>query len=173
MTKLPDKPARESEFWRFSLNFYGLPDVAPACLVLQDEAGADVNLLLYLLFLAWAKREVRPEQVGLLDAAVAAWREKTVKPLRTLRRGLKAGIGDIAPATSENFRNMVKRVELEAERLEQLKLEETGAALDLLTVGTREGAARANIAAYGRFLGRSLPAAALATVQSAFEASSH
>ena len=61
----------------------------------------------------------------------------------------------------------------EHERLEQLKLEETGAALDLLTVGTREGAARANIAAYGRFLGRSLPAAALATVQSAFEASSH
>jgi uncharacterized protein (TIGR02444 family) len=40
----PDDP-----FWRFSLDLYGRPGVAPACLALQDEAGADVNLVLYLL----------------------------------------------------------------------------------------------------------------------------
>jgi uncharacterized protein (TIGR02444 family) len=173
MSKPSDKPARESEFWRFSLNFYGLPNVAPACLVLQDEGSADVNLLLYLLFLAWSKREVTPEHVAKLDAAVALWREATVKPLRALRRALKSGIGDVPPATSENFRNMVKRVELEAERLEQLRLEEAGRGLDFLAAGVREDAARANLAAYGRFLGVTFPAAALATVQSAFEASSH
>jgi len=171
MSNPSDKPARESEFWRFSLNFYGLPDVAPACLVLQDEAGVDVNLLLYLLFLASMRREAGAEHVAKLDATVALWRDETVKPLRVLRRALKAGIGDIPPATSDNFRNMVKRVELEAERLEQLKLEETGAALELTMAGTREGAARANLAAYGHFLKRTFPAAALATVQSAFEAS--
>ena len=86
MTKPPEKPARESEFWRFSVAFYGLPDVSAACLVLQDEAQVDVNILLYLLFLAWSKREVKPEHVAELDAAVGIWREEVVKRLRALRR---------------------------------------------------------------------------------------
>src|SRR5215471_15113891 len=146
MTKPPEKPARESEFWRFSVAFYGLPDVSAACLVLQDEAQVDVNILLYLLFLAWSKREVRPEHMARLDAAVGTWREEVVKCLRTLRRALKSGIGAIPPTASENFRSMVKRVELESERLEQQKLEETGATLNFGAASSREAAARANLA---------------------------
>ncbi len=42
----------EKPFWTFSLEFYGLPDVAPACLRCQDEAGADVNLILFVLWRA-------------------------------------------------------------------------------------------------------------------------
>jgi uncharacterized protein (TIGR02444 family) len=37
----------DSGFWRFSLSFYGDEQVAEACLLLQDEAAADVNVLLY------------------------------------------------------------------------------------------------------------------------------
>ena len=173
MTTPPEKPARESEFWRFSVAFYGLPDVSAACLVLQDEAGVDVNILLYLLFLAWSKREVKPEQIAKLDGAVSTWREEAVKRLRALRRALKSGIGDIPPATSENFRSMVKRVELESERLEQHKLEEVGAGFSSASSGSREAAARANLAAYARFLKSSPPEAPLATILTAFDASAH
>ena len=40
-----------SRFWDFSLEIYAKPGVAQACLALQDECGADVNLL---LFCCWA-----------------------------------------------------------------------------------------------------------------------
>ena len=39
-----------SPFWRFSLQLYRLPGVAEACIELQEKCGADVNLLLFLLW---------------------------------------------------------------------------------------------------------------------------
>src|SRR5688572_14496276 len=104
--------AADSVFWRFSLQFYGLPDVAPACLALQDEAGVDVNLLLFLLFLAEQGRAVTRDDVARLDRAVAPWRSGVVEPLRAIRRRLKTGIGDTPSVISEGLRNMVKKVEL-------------------------------------------------------------
>ena len=38
-------------FWGFSLRIYARQDVPQACLALQDEGGADVNLVLFLLYL--------------------------------------------------------------------------------------------------------------------------
>ena len=48
------KSSMDKRFWDFSLNIYGVPGVAPACLRCQDEAGADVNLILFLLWRAAA-----------------------------------------------------------------------------------------------------------------------
>ena len=48
--------AQGSPFWRFSLRFYRQPKVADACIALQEEAGVDVNLLLFLLWHATMKR---------------------------------------------------------------------------------------------------------------------
>jgi uncharacterized protein (TIGR02444 family) len=141
----------DSAFWRFSLRFYALPDVAPACLALQDEAGVDVNLLLLLLFLAEKGRAVSRDDVARLDAAIAPWRGDVVEPLRALRRRLKTGVGDFPPGASEGLRNMVKKVELEAERLEQGRLE--SAALSLGKPVARDAAARANLSAYEAYLG--------------------
>jgi len=42
--------AQGSPFWRFSLHFYRQPKVADTCIALQEEAGVDVNLLLFLLW---------------------------------------------------------------------------------------------------------------------------
>jgi len=44
-------------FWRFSLDAYGRPGVAAACLDLQDRHGCDVNLILYALWLGRAGGE--------------------------------------------------------------------------------------------------------------------
>jgi uncharacterized protein (TIGR02444 family) len=41
-----------SPFWRFSLRLYRAPGVGDACIVLQEETGVDVNLLLFLLWQA-------------------------------------------------------------------------------------------------------------------------
>ncbi len=86
MNSTSEKPREESPFWRFSLRFYSRPGVAAACLALQDEAGADVNLMLFLLFLAEHKRQVIADDIPRLDSTVRAWRDCVVKPLREVRR---------------------------------------------------------------------------------------
>lgn len=157
----------DSPFWRFSLGFYARPGVAPACLALQDEGGADVNLLLFLLFLAERGRTVASEDVARLDASIASWRVEVVEPLRALRRRLKGGVGEIPPATSEGLRTMLKKLELEAERLEQALLETYASAF--VTTAPPEDAARGNLMAYSAYLG-GLPEGPLGAVISAFSA---
>jgi uncharacterized protein (TIGR02444 family) len=156
--------ASDSAFWRFSLRFYALPDVAPACIVLQDEAGVDVNVLLFLLFLADLGRAVTKDDVARIDRDIAPWRAHVVEPLRALRRRLKTGVGDIPAASSEAFRTMVKKIELEAERLEQGRLE---AQASTGKPATRDEAARTNLAAYADHLG-GMPAAPRDVVLKAF-----
>ena len=113
MTGESHRHSPESPFWRFSLRFYGRPGVADACLSLQDQAGADVNLLLFLLFLAERKRQLDAAEIARFDAAVSQWRDSVVKPLRALRRGLKPGIEFIPGTVIETFRAQIKRLELE------------------------------------------------------------
>ncbi len=110
-------------FWDFSLRLYSRPEVPPACLALQDEGGADVNLLLFLLYLADRGRLLDEKQVIALDDATRPWREKVVKPIRGVRRLLKAEVGAFTPAATGAFRDDMKRVELAAEKLQQLTLE--------------------------------------------------
>ena len=155
----------DSAFWRFSVRFYALPEIAPACLALQDEADVDVNLLLFLLFLADNNRVLTRDEVARLDALIQPWRSEVVEPLRALRRRLKTGIGDFP--LNEGFRNMVKKLELEAERVEQGRLESLVAVLGRQT--PREEAARANLAAYEAHLG-ALPKAPKDIILAAFTA---
>jgi len=164
---LPERAAEDSPFWRYSLRFYALPDVAPACLVLQDEGGADVNLLLLLLFLAEANKQATPDDVRRLDAVIAIWREETVKPLRNLRRRLKAGVAGMPADKGEHLRNHIKRVELEAERIEQKRLEQEASSMTFVSSRSRAEAAKVNLAAYKAYLG-SLPEDALKIILAAF-----
>ena len=167
MTQLPDAPRDDSPFWRFSLRFYARAKVSAACLALQDEAGVDVNLLLFLLFLAEHQREVNAADIGEIDAAVAAWRDGVVKPLRALRRMLKTGIGEISNTVSETFRGQIKRLELESEHIEQSVLERFHADALGVVSPSRMVAAAANIAAYEHYL-KPFPAAARETIFAAF-----
>jgi uncharacterized protein (TIGR02444 family) len=167
MVSTSEQPREESPFWRFSLRFYSRPGVAAACLALQDEAGADVNLMLFLLFLAEHKRQMTAEDVVRLDGTVRAWRDRVVKPLRELRRVLKTGIGEIPIAVSETFRGQIKRLELESERIEQHLLEGCEPASLGVSAHSRERIAEVHLAAYGDHLG-GFPASALTTILAAF-----
>jgi len=160
--------SRGSPFWRFSLQFYRLPQVADACIALQEEAGVDVNLLLFLLWHARERRQLSASDVTALEAKIGPWREATVVPLRNVRRVLKSPPALVEGGTAEAFRNRIKAVELEAERLQQ------EAMFALAPLGVKgndaEAAARANVAAYADVLGAKFPHAATATLLSAFAA---
>ena len=115
-----------SPFWDFSLSFYARPGVPEICLRLQDRHGVDVNVLLYVLFLAAQGRWLGPKDVARIDALVEPWRRSIVEPLRSVRRALKENIGAFTAGATANFRADIKRVELEAERQLQLTLERLG-----------------------------------------------
>jgi uncharacterized protein (TIGR02444 family) len=163
----------ESPFWRFSLHFYRQASVADACIALQDECGVDVNLLLFLLWLAGAKRQLSVADVKELDASVRAWRELTVVPIRNLRRALKGAASLVEANKQEAFRTRIKAIELEAERLQQEALYNRSRSTPLGNTADPAAAARANIAAYERVLGLPFQKAAADRLVSAFAAIKH
>jgi len=106
--------AVEAALWRFCLRVYAAPGAADACLALQDEAGVDIPLLLAAL---WSAVEgpgvLDAAALTALDAVVADWRDNVVRPLRRIRRWMKASGHAAHP-----LRERVKADELAAERHE-------------------------------------------------------
>lgn len=159
-----------SLFWRFSLRFYRQPEVADACIRLQEEAGVDVNLLLFLLWHAGSRRTLSAAEVAELDRRIGPWRDTTVIPLRVMRRALKSPPTLIAPATAEFFRTRIKAVELEAERLQQEAMYELARSAPRgQEAPSPAEAARASVAAYQAMCGRTFPEPAIATLLAALE----
>jgi len=164
-------PPEASPFWRFSLRLYRQPGVAEACIALQDRAGVDVNLLLFLLWQATHKRALSMAEVEAIEQRIAPWREATVIALRAVRRALRSPPALVAPAAAELFRTRIKAVELEAERLQQEAMFELAraAALGREVASTRE-AAQANVASYAAAVRATFPADAVETVLAALRA---
>jgi uncharacterized protein (TIGR02444 family) len=159
----------DNPFWRFSLGFYRAPGVADACIALQDEAGVDVNVLLFLLWNATLKRQMSVASVRELDARIGAWREAAVIPLREIRRALKTPPGVVDAGAAEGFRTRVKAVELEAERLQQQTLHDFAPSLPFETARSASDAARASVEAYAAIASKAFPPAAVATILTAFD----
>lgn len=143
MNDLTKDLPKGSPFWQFSLKTYGQEGVAPACIVLQDEAGVDVNIMLYCLWLAAQGRGLSANDVRAIDGAVAGWRAQVVVPLRNVRRALREPSAAFANEASQELRTRLKRVELESERLQQealhgLKLPEEWGASTAPAVAMRQ-----------------------------------
>jgi uncharacterized protein (TIGR02444 family) len=170
MAETDIKPAAQgSPFWRFSLRLYRAPGVGDACIALQEEAGVDVNLLLFLLWQATERRAFAAADVKALDNTVGGWRDTAVIPLRNIRRALKTPPGLVAPNTAEAFRTRIKAVELEAERLQQEAMYALAATMPAGRDATSPvEAARANVAAYETMRAVAFPKAAVNTVLAAF-----
>jgi len=156
-------------FWQFSLHFYKQTGVSDACITLQDGSGVDVNLLLYLFWLASKGRLLSADEVKNLDAKVKSWRELTIIPIRDVRRKLKGAVTLLDPVKQEAFRDKVKAVELGAEQLQQEALYEFTKSSALGREALPKDAANSNVVAYARAIGKSFPKPAFDALIGGFE----
>jgi uncharacterized protein (TIGR02444 family) len=131
--------------WSFSVGVYGKPGVAPACLVLQERHRLDINLLLFSAWAGAAHGHVLSDaERARAFATVGPWHREMVVGIRALRTRLKEGPAPAPGPRTEQLRTLIKKGELDAERIEQ----------DLLFAladwaesgGDRLGAAAANLA---------------------------
>lgn len=109
----------ESEFWDFSVDVYSRPEVNRLCLDLQNNYGADVNMLLFACWLGHTGRStVTVSAWRAMILRLTNWRENVIKPLRGVRHMLKHE--HLAPSS---MKEQVFNSEIDAEHIEQLILE--------------------------------------------------
>lgn len=161
--------AGESPFWTFSLKFYSGAGVSDACIELQDRCGADVNVLLFLAWLAAQKRRIAAADLKSIAAKTLPWQADVIAPIRALRRQLKGGAPLVEAAAGEAFRNKIKALELEAEQLQQAAMTDLANGLATVPASSAREAARANIDAYAGVLGRPLTPSAVDTLIAALD----
>jgi uncharacterized protein (TIGR02444 family) len=166
---MSDTQTATTPFWRFSLKFYGQSGVSDACIALQDGCGIDVNLLLFLFWLASERQALSPDEVKKLDATIKSWRELTIIPIRDIRRKLKGAKTFVDPAKQEALRDKIKAVELEAEKLQQEALYAFTQTGPLGKPSEPAAAARGNVAAFERAMGASFPKASVDVLVNAFD----
>jgi uncharacterized protein (TIGR02444 family) len=157
----PEIGASSSPFWRFSLGFYRVDGVPEACLALQDRGGADVNIVLFLLWTAAQGRRLSNDAVRVLSNKVRTWQSDVIAPIRSLRRMLKDAPPLLDKGTAEVFRTKIKALELEAERLQQEAMFALGPSLPTEPATTVEEAARGHVRAYEVSIGQSFDTAAV------------
>ncbi|MBV8835128.1 MAG: TIGR02444 family protein [Alphaproteobacteria bacterium] len=108
----------DNALWRFVLPFYGSAGVSPACLVLQDQIGVDVNILLVAAYAAAARGIVLDrDDLAAADALVSGWRREVVEPLRRVRNRMKSGPAPAPSPATEPLRNKIKAAELDGEQI--------------------------------------------------------
>lgn len=104
------------DLWSWAVAVYAAPEVADACLALQDHHDQNVPLLLWA---AWGARTGRRPDEETVEAAcdmARAWQETVIAPLRSVRRVLKAPVPDLDDDARLGVREQVQAVELSAER---------------------------------------------------------
>jgi uncharacterized protein (TIGR02444 family) len=156
--------SQASPFWAFSLGYYRGAGVSEACLELQDNCGVDVNVVLFLLWVASQKRTLDAAQVKALADKVRPWQVDVIGPIRALRRKLKTDAPLVDRGSAELFRTKIKAVELESERLQQEAMSALAAELRAEPASSAAAAARASLLAYQNALGRPLTPAAVDTL---------
>lgn len=109
----------KSEFWDFSLAVYKQPEVSNVCLTLQDDYGANINMMLFSLWLGQSGRGVAAiSDWQTMTQRTRHWRERVIRPLRSVRRFLRDE--HLAPLS---MKDNILKCEFDAEHIEQLILE--------------------------------------------------
>lgn len=153
-------------FWDFSLRIYVADGVSDACLALQDHCGADVNLLLYMLWAAERGRRLDRGEVDAVAERTEAWQRDVVRPLRSARRALKTPLAHWSPEAA-TLRRRIQTNELEAERLQQMMM---AALFESEYPGQPDeptAAAAANLQTYATAIGADFPSAQKAVLLTA------
>lgn len=146
-----------ASFWEFSLAVYSKPSVPEACLELQDKFGADVNIALFMLWVADQGRRLSAEDIGRVNNLIAGWQNDVVRPLRVARRFLKAPAAEWQLEETAALRARIKADELEAERLQQYAMANFFHAHSMGQADDANAAGPSNLQTYAASLGVVFP----------------
>ena len=131
-------------FWRYAVAVYRREGVQERCLYLQDDHGLDVNILLFVAWLAAAhRRSLTPEDCRALIEATEDWRRDVVRAIRAVRRHVKP-MAVRKPGLDVVYQSL-KATELDAERAQHGLLIEAGRGLGR---SAADATALANMRAY-------------------------
>ena len=101
--------------WQFSLALY--PKVKTSCLKLQDELGANINLLLLLCYLEQQQLSINSTQINQLSAALQPFSQQFTQAVRTLRRQSQSPL--LSHTQQQHLKQALLSAELTLEQLEQ------------------------------------------------------
>ena len=122
---MPDVRGIEG-FWDFSVRTYRTDGVPDACLSLQNDYGADVNMLLYCCWVGAYTGQFDPELFAKGSAFSTLWADHVVVPLRSTRTWMKQTGCDTESVPTDacmQLREEIKSVEFAAEKMQQQVLE--------------------------------------------------
>lgn len=114
-----------NSFWDFSNALYARDTVEQACLTLQNEHGLDVNIVLFCLWYGAHYGSLSPAKMQQLFNFSDTWASRVVRPLRDSRRWMKSQslFSSVTAEDIEELRTAIKRLELQAEQLQQNEME--------------------------------------------------
>ena len=107
--------------WQFAVRTYGQPGVTDACIELQDERGADVNMLLFSVWIGTTRGHLADAEFEAAERFSRQWRDDVVAPLRSARRWMKSDGCTMTGISSDDcleLRDRIKNNELAAEKLQ-------------------------------------------------------
>ena len=112
---------KDPNFVSYATALYHYPEVEQACIMAQDVHGLDVNMILLCAWSGFCRRYLLSErEIALLSEVSVLWQHSMIQQLRSGRRWLKSQ----KMRGAEALRERLLAIEVEAERLEQVQLEE-------------------------------------------------
>ncbi len=130
-----------SYFWDYSVEIYAKPGIADNLLSLQNDHGADVNMLLFCCWTGITRGVFTDQSFNKANDFSHSWCEHAVSPLRQVRAWMKHSGCESDSVDSDwcmSLREKVKSVELQAEKLQQYALESIIAAQPDVTLSLNE-----------------------------------
>ena len=106
---------KNSPLWRFSNNIYRKEGVSEILLHVQDKFCIDVNMILFVAWLASINRSLTATDIQDAQKLVSRWRVMVIVPVRNIRRSLKYFTG------TDYLYEDVKKLEIDTEK-EELKI---------------------------------------------------
>ncbi len=105
----------KNPLWRFSKNIYRKGEVSETLLHLQDKFSIDVNMILFVAWLASINRSITTSDIQDAQKLVSLWRTKIIVPIRNIRRSARN-----FPDTDYLYADL-KKLEIDTEK-EELKI---------------------------------------------------
>ena len=106
---------KNSPLWRFSNNIYRKEGVSEILLHVQDKFFIDINMILFVAWLASINRSLTAADIQDAQKLVSRWRVMVIVPVRNIRRSLKDFSG------IDYLYEEVKKLEIDTEK-EELKI---------------------------------------------------